>query len=64
MAKPILYVVFDPSTGLYLSGYIPNSPSDSVFSSTGYITFTTLAKAEEVAASIGGGTVGTTKPNS
>ena len=58
------FVVLDPENDLYLTGYNPNSPTDSMFGNLrDAIIYTTLAAAQTAAVSIGGGTVGTTKPH-
>lgn len=58
------FVVLDPVSGLYLTGYVPTSPASSSFGNLKQaIIFTTLLEAQQRAADIGGGTVGTTKPN-
>lgn len=63
-AKGTVYVVYQPSSGYYLTYY--DKPSGSV--KFGYVenalTYGTLQEAKDVAKDIGSGTVGTTKPNS
>lgn len=58
------FVVTIENSDLFLIGYNPNSPSDSLFGNLrDAVIFATLAEAQSTAASIGGGTVGTTKPH-
>lgn len=57
-----IYVVLDQSTGLYLTSYSYDPEACGWGNSNNAVTFSTLAAANEIAASIGGGTVGTTKP--
>ena len=58
------FVVHDPENNLYLTGYNPNSPTDSMFGNLrDAIIYPTLGEAQTAAASIGGGTVGTVRPH-
>ena len=62
MAKNQFVVVIE-GTDMYLTGYNIGMPSHSVFGNVeNAITYPTLDAANEVAQSIGAGTVGTTKP--
>ncbi len=57
------FVVFKPSTGEYLINVNLGDASQSTFGPLEEaIGFETLGEAETMAASIGGGTVGTTRP--
>lgn len=57
------FVVHDPASGLYLSQYNIGSPQNSIFDNLNLaLEFATLEQAQQTAAAIGGGTVGTTKP--
>ncbi len=56
------YVVFQPSSGLYMTGYNIQDPASSLFgNSENAVTYETLAEANTAASRIGGGTVGTPK---
>lgn len=58
------FVVHDPASGLYLSQYNVGSPQNSIFDNLNLaIEFSTLQQAQNTAAAIGGGTVGTVKPH-
>lgn len=66
MAKEVFVVSTNPESleVLYLTGYNLSDPPASTFGNAeNAIEFETLAAANETALSIGGGTVGTTKPN-
>ena len=57
------YVVQIAGTNLYLIGYNASIPENSIFGNLdNAIEFQTIDQAEDIAASIGNGTVGTTKP--
>jgi hypothetical protein len=56
------FVVFDPVTTLYLIVYTGEAGTRQWGNSKDAITFDTLVEAQNLATSIGGGTVGTTKP--
>lgn len=61
--KPETYVVWIQDTSLYLNMYNPSRPEESLFGNLSTaIEFGTLSEAENKAALIGGGTVGTPKP--
>ena len=63
MPKNEIFVVFNPTTGLYLTSYNQRNPPDSLFGNlVNAIKLDTLLDAETKAAAIGGGTVGTPKP--
>lgn len=58
------FVVLNPVNDLYLIGYNQFDPPSSIFGNLeNAIEFETLGAAEQAAAAIGGGTVGTTKPH-
>lgn len=64
MPKNEEFVVLDPSNGLYLTGLNINNTENCIFGNlSNAIIFTSLEKAQLAAGDIGGGTVGTTKPN-
>lgn len=57
------YLVQISGTNLYLIGYNASVPENSIFGNLdNAIEYATLEAAEDTAASIGNGTVGTTKP--
>lgn len=58
------YVVkFNETTNLYLTVYHSNSDNHEWGNAEDAIKFETLGEAQSLAAAIGGGTVGTTKPH-
>ena len=58
------FVVQIEGTDMFLTGYNAQNPPASIFGNlTNAIEFDTLAEAQNLAALIGSGTVGTTKPN-
>ena len=58
------FVVQIPETDMFLTGYNAGNPPASIFGNlNNAIIYTTLDAAQQTAALIGGGTVGTTKPN-
>lgn len=63
MPKTEYVVKFNENTDLYLMSY--SDPQHCTWGSPNVaLTWATLPEAQSVAAQIGGGTVGTTKPNS
>lgn len=62
MPKQLYVVKFDTETDLYLL-YFSSNPEHCLWGNPGdALTWETLPQANAVAAQIGGGTVGTTKP--
>jgi hypothetical protein len=62
MPKQEFVVKYNEQTDLYLTSY--SDPEHCTWGSPSVaLTWGTLAQAQSVAAAIGGGTVGTTKPN-
>lgn len=58
------YVVVIEGTDLYLTGYNASNPPASIFGNlNNAVIYSTLDAAQTAASLIGGGTVGTTKPN-
>lgn len=64
MPKQPVFVVNIQGTDLYLTGYNVGNPPESTFGNLeNAIEFETLQAAQQTAALIGGGTVGTTRPS-
>lgn len=62
--KQETYVVQIENTDMYLTGYNVSNPPASIFGNlVNAIEYDNLQAANETAALIGSGTVGTTKPN-
>ncbi len=58
------FVVINPASDLYLTGYNYFHPPSSTFGNLEHaVIYSTLQAAETAATAIGGGTVGTTKPH-
>lgn len=58
------YVVQIEGTDMFLIGYNAQTPPESLFGNlSSAVEYDTLEEAQTVASAVGGGTVGTTKPN-